>query len=369
MNYFLDESSNRKFSHELHALRGVAALLVFFVHLQNRAMTAFPDVTIPYLFNGSAAVTFFFVLSGFVVGMSVGRIWGKKLFLAEYAVRRIFRIMPLMIVMTTLGGIYVYFINPYMKIPIYEESYGEFSPIKWVAGYIGYSMKANPPSWSIFVELVGSVLLPFFILAGRNKATIIAAGLVLAGLATIDTIDTQHRWHFYMISFYAGLSVLYWGKSFAQRISRLGPLWFWALVGILALGFYLPRPIIGTDMYGNPWMPLWETATVTPLVALIYYVPEYFTLLKGKIFRFFGDISFSLYLTHYIFILMMYNAFIMIAGVSLTVVALYLAIIIPLSFLLAYLSYTYLEQPCIGLGKKAMKYVEISLSKKEKQNV
>lgn len=364
MNYFIEESRHGKFSAELHALRGIAAVIVFLVHLQDGLQAAYPDILLPKLFNGSASVVFFYVLSGLVVGMSLGRAWGKKFFLIEYTIRRVFRIMPLMVVMTTLGGLYIFFINPHMRFPLYDESYGDFSVIKWISGYIGYSSKVNPPAWSIFVELVASALLPFFVLTGRNRKMILAAAVLLTGIALINVIDTQHKWHFYMISFYAGLSILYWGKSVTAKIQGFGPAFFWGLVALLAAGFYLPRIIINMDMYGNPWMPFWETLMVTPLVAIIYYAPQYFSVLGKKIVQFLGDISFSLYLIHFLLIKLALNLFVMNFGATLPVLLLYCATITPLSFLVGHFSYKYLELPFMGLGKKMMVLLESRFSPK-----
>ncbi|MDD3019925.1 MAG: acyltransferase [Alphaproteobacteria bacterium] len=351
MNIFIQESQNGRFSKELHALRGIAALVVFFVHLQDRALDAFPDLWFPSIFNGAAAVVFFFVLSGLVVGMSLAKTWGRDHFLVEYGIRRLFRIMPLMVVMTTIGGLYLLFVNPNIPFPLYNKEWGDFSISKWIAGYIGYSMKANPPSWSIFVELVGSLLIPLMILSGRSARSVVVTLIGLTLLIFVD-FDSQHRWHFYMISFYAGLSVLYWGRPLANYVTQMKQQFFWGLVLLLAVGFYLMRFLMDGDMYGNPWMSLWETLMVTPLVAIIYYVPDRFSHLGKQIFQFFGDISFSLYLTHFVLMTATYNIMILTFGASLPVLLVYIVAIIPTAFFLAKLSYKYLEQPFISMGKE-----------------
>ncbi|OIN85243.1 MAG: hypothetical protein AUJ12_10300 [Alphaproteobacteria bacterium CG1_02_46_17] len=351
MNLFIAESQNGRFSKELHALRGIAALVVFFVHLQDRALDAFPDLWFPSIFNGSAAVVFFFVLSVLVVGMSLAKTWGRDHFLIEYGIRRLFRIMPLMVVMTTIGGLYLLFVNPHMPFPLYEDSYGDFSISKWIAGYIGYSMKANPPSWSIFVELVGSLLIPLMILSGRSARSVLVTLIGLTLLIFVD-FDSQHRWHFYMISFYAGLSVLYWGRPLATYVTQMKQQFFWGLILLLAVGFYLMRFLMDGDMYGNPWMPLWETVMVTPLVAIIYYVPDRFSLLGKHIFQFFGDISFSLYLIHYLWIAALYNVMFLLMETDKIFLLLYIVLAVPTAMTLAHISYKYLELPFISMGKE-----------------
>lgn len=356
MNYFIYEARNGRFSHELHAFRGVAALVVFLFHLKGRALEAFPDFIFPSIFNGSAAVTFFFVLSGLVVGMSLGKSWGRAHFLLDYGIKRVFRIMPLMFVMTTIGGLYLFFINARMPYPLYEDEFGDFSVTKWIAGYIGYSLKANPPSWSIFVELVGSAALPLFILTARSRLMMVASIVALTFFTLLD-FESQHRWHFYMISFYAGLSILYWGKSFVDFINKFHPSLFWGLVIVLAAAFYLPRAVLDVDFFGNPWMPLWETFIITPLVALIYYIPERFSIMQRKPFQFLGDISFSLYLIHMILMTIVYNLVILTMGANVLALFLFVVATIPLTLFISHLSYQYLERPFISMGKKALPIV------------
>src|SRR5690606_21947556 len=102
------------------------------------------------------------------------------------------------------------------------KEYGDFSLLKFLAGYIGYSLKANPPIWSIFVELIGSILLPLMLLAGTSLRNILLTLAACIALSLLP-IEFKHYWHFYMISFFAGLSVLLWGKALAQRVEKLPP--------------------------------------------------------------------------------------------------------------------------------------------------
>ncbi|MBE2190890.1 MAG: acyltransferase [Alphaproteobacteria bacterium] len=352
MNIFVNQSQNGKFSKELHALRGIAALVVFLVHFQHRLLDAWPELHVPDFFNGSAAVTYFFVLSGLVVGISLAKSWGENRFLLIYGIRRIFRIMPLMVVMATIGGLYLFFINAHMPYSLYDvEKYGDFDWKRMMAGYIGYSMKSNPPSWSIFVELMGSALIPLFILCGRSKLWIILGAIILFSFSIWD-MPIKNKFNIFMLSFYAGLSVLIWGKYFAQLCEKLPTPAFWLAVSTLLAGFYLPRVITQSDYYGNPWIVHWETLCVTPLIALVYYVPHRFSVLTRPIFQFFGDISFGLYLTHFLMMVTLYNVLILCFGVNIGTIGIFCVLSPVLAIILAKFSYRYIEQPGMVLGKK-----------------
>ncbi|MDY0029080.1 MAG: acyltransferase [Pseudobdellovibrionaceae bacterium] len=354
MNFFVERSRTQTFSKELHALRGVAALVVLLVHFQHRLVQAWPDWHVPDIFNGSAAVTYFFVLSGLVVGMSLARVWGEQGALLTYGVRRVFRIMPLMALMATIGSLYLFFVNPHMAYSLYDiEKYGDFDLKRMLASYIGYSMKANPPSWSIFVELVASVLIPVFLIMGRNIWTILVGGIMLFAFSLWD-MPIKNKFNIFMLSFYIGLTVLVWGPRLAEKCRNLPKNAFWGLVAILALAFYMPRVITQEDYYGNPWIIHWETLTVAPLVAIILYLPERFSALTRPVFQYLGDVSYSLYLTHVLVMVVLYNLLASLMGVTVWLMPVFTCVALPLVFMIAHLSYNYIEKPGIQWGKKAL---------------
>ena len=349
MNLFFDAARKQGFSIPLHALRGLAAVIVLLVHLQGRVADAFPDFTFPPIFNGSAAVTFFFVLSGLVVGSSLAKHKLTKDSIAIYAHRRFFRIMPLMFITVSCGGLYLLFIDPHLSHSLNPKEYGDFTPLKFIAGYIGYSLKANPPIWSIFVELIGSVLIPVMLLSGTSLRNILLALGACVALSLIP-LDFKHHWNFYIISFYLGLSILLWGKWLAVRVEKLPSTLFWCLIAILTLGFYLARPLTGAG-FGDLWIVYWETLYIAPLVAIIYYSPEKFSLLNAPVFRFLGDISYSLYLVHTILIVALLNGVTFLLGNSGFAALVYCFSALVCSFSLAYISYNHIELGGVALGE------------------
>lgn len=353
MNIFVESAKQQGFSMPLHALRGLAALTVLLCHIQARIDEGFPQFTATHVFNGSAAVIFFFVLSGLVVGASLAKNDISMQSITTYTHRRIFRIMPLMFVTVTLGGLYLLYIDPFMPYSLNPKSYGDFSLIKFIAGYVGYSLKANPPIWSIFVELIASILIPLMILSGKN-IRLIATTVATCVVISLLPFDFQHYWNFYMISFFLGLSVLGWGKPFARQIAQLSGASFWILVGSLFVVFYLIRPISGAG-YGDLWIVYCESILVVLLVAIIYYLPERFGLLQGKIFSFLGDISYSLYLTHSLLLIVLLNACVYFWGNTTSGAILFVVSSIGFGIALATLSYREIEVRGIKLGEDVRK--------------
>ncbi|HOO49912.1 MAG TPA: acyltransferase [Alphaproteobacteria bacterium] len=352
-HYFLSHAHRApQYSAELHAVRGLAALLVFISHIYGRLESSGFSYSVPLLFNGSAAVILFFVLSGLVVGLSLSRHWDEPAALFRYGVRRFFRLMPLMFVLTSSGGIYLFTFNPHMTFPLFPESFGNFGIKEWIAGYIGYSLKANPPSWSIFIELVGSALLPLFIFLSARKSVFLILGAALFVFAAFDI--GMHHWNFYMMSFWGGMSIVVWGAPFATFINSCRVFTRCVMFGVCFAAFYVTRLVWGGE-YGDAWIVYVETLSIVPLLAYIYYGKETFSALRAPIFKFFGDISFSLYLSHYIILAILIN---LLYGMGLNTIVLIigfcvlsLVICIPVSLFL----YRWVETPALKLGKAVLK--------------
>jgi peptidoglycan/LPS O-acetylase OafA/YrhL len=90
-------NSSRQFNNAVHALRALAVLMVFAVHLLDSFSTYFfpaceaLNATMPFIKRfGTFGVELFFVISGFVIMNSV-----RKYGLREFLLRRLIRIYPL----------------------------------------------------------------------------------------------------------------------------------------------------------------------------------------------------------------------------------------------------------------------------------
>lgn len=353
MNVFQAEANKAYFSIPLHAMRGIAAMIVFILHVQTRVSNDIAGIDLKVPFNGGAAVSFFYVLSGLVIGISILRAGNTLSDQISYGIRRAFRILPLMLVTVTAGGAYLVYVDPYVTYKWLPDSYGDFSVGKFLAGYIGYSLKPNPPSWSIFVELVASAALPIMVMMGQSGGRVIAVGLLLLVFGCFN-LGLQHHWNFYMINFFLGLSILAWGRGFGEKISKLSTVSFWSLTFGLLIFFYLPRLVFKSE-YGNPVFNLIEVAGIIPFVAIVYFCPERFVFLKAKFFRFLGDISFSLYLTHFVVIASIFNL-LAVWDPALTrdpvmMWLMMMGICIPVCLGIASLTYQFIELPGIEIGR------------------
>jgi peptidoglycan/LPS O-acetylase OafA/YrhL len=343
------------FSKPLHALRGIAALVVVFGHILEPVGRLDPTYkSYGPLFNSAAAVTFFFVLSGLVLTLSISRTTLSLDSYSRYAIRRIFRLLPLLWVTVAIGGFWLSTFDA--RAPMSFAELGLLDIPKFIAGFIGYSLKPNPPSWSIFVELVISILLPLMWAVYSSPLRWLLVLLTLGASAVV--VGFQHHWNFYLINFLAGMSILSWG-SVAKKVKAQT---FWPCFTVIALTFYLIRPLykwdtgqLYNDLFGFPWINLVEVLLVTPLVAAIYYNSERFSFLSRKIFVLLGETSFSIYLTHWIVIVLTTNVLLFLRpefrlapGVFWFVLA---ALVISITIPLSYASHRWIELPFMNFGK------------------
>jgi len=353
---FYPEAVKAPFSLSLHAMRGIASLIVLLLHVQNGVTENLLGGLYTNPFNGMTAVTFFFALSGLVLGISIAKRDINFENYVEYGIRRFFRIMPLLAFTVTIGGAYVYFISPYMRFHFPNDG-KEFTVLKWISGYVGYSMKPNPPIWSMHIEIVASILLPFMILSGRSLRAVVLTGLGFLVFACLP-LGLHNYWNFFMIDFFMGASILLWGPKLKAFLSRLDAKKFWMVVGATFAVFYLPRVLLQYDYAAN-FFHLFEAMFIVLFIAIVFYCPEKFTVLTKKSFQFLGDISYSLYLTHAILLILLANAF---AEISFLMdhravfAVIYTIVAIPLSLYLASLTYKYVELPGMAAGKRMAGY-------------
>ena len=168
--------SRKGFSVELQALRGLAALIVLVAHCASAIALPGGVGPLRFILNSGGAVVFFFVLSGFVLALSLQSRPATPQNTVSYYIRRGFRIYPALIVATILGTLIcnhlalradLSFGSDWLNIFYQQRIDGR----KFVQAAAGLSAAANPPAWSIFVELICSAILPLLVFTTRGPAS------------------------------------------------------------------------------------------------------------------------------------------------------------------------------------------------------
>jgi peptidoglycan/LPS O-acetylase OafA/YrhL len=189
---------------ELNGIRGIAILLVLFVHLtvilpESAGARALLRVAI----GGWAGVELFFVLSGFLITGILADTVGKPGFLRSFYARRALRILPLYYLVTIIS---------FVVLPLIETSksarfatvgddqiwYWLMLPNVAIAHASGFRHGIMDVTWSVAIEehfyLVWPVML--LLLKGRGRvifcASVFAASLALRSALTLRGFDANN---------------------------------------------------------------------------------------------------------------------------------------------------------------------------------
>lgn len=301
----------------LDGLRGVAALMVLLMHLFEGHTGG--DLHKMIINHGYIAVDFFFLLSGFVVAYAYDDRWGGMT-QWEFYKRRLIRLQPMVIFGSIVGAaLFVFQIDPFYPLAAGASLWQVLLlmgigftlipvlPSMDVRGW-GETFPLNGPAWSLFFEYCANILyaVGLYRLSNRWLGVLVAiAGAALFHLAVFgERGDLVGGWTLtgeglyigfvrLLFPFFAGVLMMRLG----MKIRMKGAFWASSLLLIVALS--LPR-FGGTE---NLWMNgLYEAFCVIvifPLVVAIGAGQQQMDGVSLRIARFFGDLSYPLYITHY----------------------------------------------------------------------
>lgn len=308
----------------LTAFRFFAALAVFFRHVYPwlKDSPDMPSVVHRFMNDGFCGVTFFFVLSGFILTynyrVTFFRLSGPTVW--KFYAARVARIWPVHLLTFGFAAVVLHreimaaptqYIGPAIANLTLTQS--------WFASEaIHFSL--NSVSWSLSDEIFFYALFPLVVWAmhaigldrPRNASILaigvwaVAMGCVLLGL---DQSRTEWMWYinpgFRVLDFLTGVAL---GQVFLGLNARgtRGPSTKWAT--ILELG---SLALIAAALLASPSVPflLRRSVYYTPFFAIAILVFAYqrgpiSRLLSGKVLRLLGEVSFSFYMFHYLFIRM-----------------------------------------------------------------
>jgi peptidoglycan/LPS O-acetylase OafA/YrhL len=303
----------------LDGLRGVAALCVVAMHICEANSTSHQDMIVNH---GYLAVDFFFLLSGYVIGYAYDDRWGKMT-LGEFFKRRLIRLHPLVILGSIIGAICFYWGDstiwptihtvPVAKMLLIMLIGCTLIPIPLSMDIRGWQ-EMHPldgPAWSLFFEYIANIL--YALIVRRFSKLALGILVAIAGAAlvqyalTCPTGDLAGGWSLnaeqlrigftrLLYPFFAGLLLCRIGK-----LKRIDNAFTWCSL-LLVVVFVIPR-IGGLDHF---WMnALYESVVVVAIFPLIVWLGAGGIVTRpfaARLCKFFGDISYPLYITHYPFI-------------------------------------------------------------------
>ncbi|WP_439498302.1 acyltransferase family protein [Bosea sp. (in: a-proteobacteria)] len=272
-------------------LRGLAALLVVYAHLDTQTSRISPDQHLPYASIGIWGVDIFFVISGFIMYVAAIEIDAKP---GHFLLRRAIRIVPLYWSLTALivAGAYVaptmfvstrldasHILASFLFLPWSNPAYEGFWPVLI-------------PGWTLNYEMYFYAAVAIGLFAPRRLRIILTSAIVIGVLVAVQTSKSTGPVSFYgndiVIEFLFGLLA---GYMFT-RVRPLG-----TPLGLLLIGLSFCLVIWMADMESVPR----SIAYGIPAMMVVLGSLQLEGLARHAPFRpalHLGDISYSLYLTH-----------------------------------------------------------------------
>ena len=325
----------------LDGLRGVAALGVVVFHFTE---FIFPSSNVNFIGHGFLAVDFFFCLSGFVIGYAYDDRIGKTGVL-EFFKSRTIRLHPLVILGSVLGLI-GFLVDPFGGHP---EAYSPgrlalilvssmlLIPFPAMQERYFNLFSFNAPAWSLFWEYVANIVYAFVLYRIGRRYLILVLIVAAASLgyvayhanALLGGWDGNSFWDGgarVLYSFTVGLLIYRYNLIIKNKLGFIG------LAILLLMALMMPH---------FKWNWLAELLVVLLYFPLLIALGAGATLGAGlkKLCVFSADISYPLYMTHYVGIWIFGNymishkpptsqiVYIVIAGVTLLIGMAYLVMV------------------------------------------
>lgn len=339
-----------KYIAELEGLRGVSILLVFLSH-----------AWLGHVIPGGLGVTIFFFISGYIITELLIREYNEfgKINILDFYLKRISRLMPALLVYLFFSaalqlstGSVVVWIELTSAVLYFANYYGIF---------IGYSNEQfiSPYGivWSLSVEehfyMVYPLLCSFFF-ARQKKFLVILITAVVAAL----------MWRSYLV-YDLGLDQLSHYRIYKATDTRFDSIVYGVLFSVLSrnikfvrvvssghalvVGFsLLVLSLLITDPAYRETLRYSMQGLALMLVFqhLLFKSDVLMAILRFKFILFFGKISYSLYLYHWLVFVVIEHYF------KMGPIWFKLILMIPISIIFATISFYYVERPGLRYGAK-----------------
>jgi peptidoglycan/LPS O-acetylase OafA/YrhL len=333
--------------HTLDYLRGIAATGIMVYHLLTWWYGAFPHDSVMARI-GVYGVSIFYILSG----LTLFHVYGSKITdhrsVGDFWVRRVFRIFPLMWVVTLLA------------IWVTGEQVDARKLLLTLTGAFGFAAPTeyvSPGMWSIGNELVFYVLFPALVLFARtHRGLLVLAGFALfvpylhTALVSIDPetpLGAADQWAAYVnpfnqaFLFFGGVAIAY-----TLRTVRISQAVAWTGL-ICSIAGFVTLPIGGDPSASVAgWTRLGFTVLCLAMAASAYKISADVPRFMRWPLRTIGEASYSVYLLHPItyWVVRTYTPD---WGRGLSVM-----VTLALTMAVAWACYAFIEKPLNELGRK-----------------
>ena len=343
LNFILLIASTRKIY--LDSTRGIAAMMVLLAHtLKTFSPSLYSTFPLNIMWDGDAAVLYFFILSGFVLNESLQKKDLKFMLIVAFVRKRFLRIYPAFLVI---------FLFSVLLFPFYAHPtsswlalYWQFTPdwknilqqsilLKRIPNEP--TLRILPHDWTLSIEILISLFIPLMTLIARKNSILLL--VIIYFLIKFFQIET-FAWEF-------GLGVVIsQQKEKLQKFMTDFSIWMKIPLVILAL-LFLAFANISTQMtlHLDNFAIHSKSIGLSILLILLLSSKKMQSLLENNFIHFHGKVSYSLYLIHFILIAIVFHFF---PKIDLLPA---LLIVYSLSMLMATASYHWIEKTFVLKAK------------------
>ena len=350
----------------IDALRGMAALYILLYHL---ALIPQPNLSVPrwassFVLTGGTGVTIFFVVSAFCLCLSMRFRKQEPRLTVRFYLRRIFRIAPLF---------YVWIVISLVRDKFWFGVTHSWTDVL-LNVFFGFNLIPGKQegfvwaSWILSVQMVFYLLFPIIYRyvnnCGKSLGFFFLTLPVASGYAVFVTylpIADFQRASFLQFSFLSQLPIFALGMVAFFLYDRFIQGKFrprsWAVAWVAAAVFGYTALLSGrlTVLFDGLY---WQGVIYSGLLLGLSIAP--LGLFVNRMTRFYGKISYSVYLNHPTLIFALIPVYRIIYGVHVPTTLQYGAcLLLTLSLLtvLSYCTYRFIEEPGMRLGSRLIKKI------------
>lgn len=249
--------------------------------------------------NGGAAVSMFFILSGFVISLSMQNFQFSLSNYLIFLLKRLVRLYPVYLFIVTMITLTVWSGFNYRLFPDASTWYHWWMNFnldfpEYLRNAFFVHINLGGVTWTLRVILLATPILPFlyFLSKKLNWAWSLLFSLLLV-YASFSWLNFPNFRDFrYLYMFFLGLVL----PQFKTIFTNLKPVIFYLISPLLLYFFFVIR--YQTDEYVGG---VFETVASFIFLGIILYQPRVriFDFLDNKFFVYLGKISYSLYLVHF----------------------------------------------------------------------
>ena len=364
----------RRHIDELQSLRGVAALIVAVSHISSiYSLPPVVRIAIDAVCNAHASIVVFFVLSGYVLTGSLLRRGLSSSSVRGFYVGRLFRLFPALWVASAVSALFLFLYPGLMIRPAPSNWFVLYlhpfpSGDELILAALAIDKSLIMPVWTIFIELVGSALMPLMVAVSLVKSRLYSWILLGMGLAAYALAHAPHRLDSLAYLFDFALGTWLASRNWKLFSGKSLPIIFSAAFALIFFRFAWFAIRYGHAMplyfeYGDPLPMLVEGIAAFFLIGALASEHGRVRLLRSPWAIWLGNISYSLYLIHFPVAILVAKILsrVFSDGTSATTAAAVLMTSgLAISSGLAFLIYRFIEIPSIAFGKRVSKRFTLS---------